>query len=691
MAQEKTKEVEDQPPAEPILRLNTTAHTAAIWRIATDRENRYAVTASDDKTARVWSLADGRLLTVLRVPIGDGEKGSLRAVAMTPDGATVTLGGWTGMVGGQHNIYVIDRASGALQSRLPGLPFVVYHLAYSLDGRLLVAALASKGGIRVYDASHGYEPLPSDAAYGDYCYWLDFDGQGRLVTTSYDGFVRLYAAGRYDTSIAKVKGRGGNRPYSAVFSPDGQRVAVGYDDSTAVDLLSGQDLAFIQAVDTSGVAGQNIFITGWSADGGYLFAGGVAAAGKGGQVRRWENAGTGRHIDIEAANDTLVELLPLKNGGMLFAAADPAFGIIDAQGHATILQGPGQLYFRVVLGSLKVSTTGRTVEQGADFPPHTVKFALAERRLDIDLPPDNTLTAPVTEAQDLKVTDWRDDYHPSVNGRPIALDSYEQSRCLAILPGNDGFVLGTEWSIRRFDRDGKLVWQKSAPGITWGVNVTSDDRLVISAHGDGTIRWWRARDGEELLALFVHPEGKRWIVWTPQGYFDASVGADELIGWHVNHGFDQAPDFFPVSQFRDRFYRAEVIAKVLDTLDVDEAVQEADTAAGRMTAKAVSITQTLPPVVQIAEPAQGVAVIATELKVMYSARASGEDPVTRVEAQIDGRKTHGKEQVIHATGDTRIGIIAIELPRRDSAISVIAYNQHGPSVPASVQIIWAGR
>jgi WD40 repeat protein len=212
----------DAPPTEPILRLNTTAHTARLWRIATDRENRYAVTASDDKTARVWSLADGRLLSVLRVPIGEGEAGSLRAVAMTPDGTMLALGGWTGMVGGDHNIYISDPMSGVLKGRLSGLPYTVYHLAYSFDGRLLAAALASTGGIRVYDASRGYEPVPSDTDYGDYCYWVDFDRQGRLVTTSYDGFIRLYAPGRYDFPIAKVKGRGGSEPYSAVFSPDGK-------------------------------------------------------------------------------------------------------------------------------------------------------------------------------------------------------------------------------------------------------------------------------------------------------------------------------------------------------------------------------------------------------------------------------------------------------------------------------------
>jgi hypothetical protein len=583
MSRGRTQQQQDQPPADPILRLNTIPHTGPINRIATDRENRYLVTASEDKTARVWSLPHGRFLTVLRVPIGEGDMGKLYAVAMTPDGATVAVGGWTSDSGTDENIYVFDRASGALQRRISGLPTRVLHLAHSVDGSLFVAALRGSNGIRVFDASNGYQPLPSDAAYGDSSYSADFNRQSRLVTTSDDGFIRLYAAGRYNSPMAKVKERGGKNPSSAVFSPDDQNVAVSYGNRTAVDLLSAKDLAFLRAVDTRGVAGPEISTTAWSADGRYLFAGGE---GNETEVRRWENGGTGRHIDIEAANDTVMGLLPLKNGGILFAAADPAFGIIDAQGHAKLLQGPGQLDFGDRLGSLRVSKPGTTVQQGADFPKHLVRFALAERRLDIDPPADRTLIAPVTTAPKLAVKGWEEGYHPTINGRAIALDSYEMSDSLAILPDRDGFVLGTVWSLRRFHGDGELVWSKPVPDVTWGVNVTADGRLVVSAQGDGTIRWWRADNGQELLALFVHPDLRRWITWTPQGYFDASVGADALIGWHVNHGFDRVPDFFPASQFRERFYRPDVIAKVLDTLDVDEALHQADAAAGRMTAKA---------------------------------------------------------------------------------------------------------
>jgi hypothetical protein len=91
------------------------------------------------------------------------------------------------------------------------------------------------------------------------------------------------------------------------------------------------------------------------------------------------------------------------------------------------------------------------------------------------------------------------------------------------------------------------------------------------------------------------------VLWTPTSYYDASPGAEDLIGWHVNRGRDAAADFFPAARFRSTFFRPDVVAGVLQTLDEAEALRRADTAAQR-TQQTVEITKQLPPVIQVRTP-----------------------------------------------------------------------------------------
>ena len=242
----------------------------------------------------------------------------------------------------------------------------------------------------------------------------------------------------------------------------------------------------------------------------------------------------------------------------------------------------------------------------------------------------------ITQSDRIKVTDWEDKTAPKLNGAKLGLKQDEMSRSLALVPGTDRFVLGADWSLRLFDVHGKEVWPAPRPGVVWGVNVSADGRLIVAAYGDGTIRWHRLSDGAELLALFMHPDGKRWVAWTPQGYYDASAGADDLIGWQVNHGYDKAPDYFPASQFQQRFNRRDVVARVLDTLDVDKAVEEANKATGLPGAKAVPLTTSaLTPVVEIKDPAAVSEQTSRDFSLTYAARLTNADPILRVEARID--------------------------------------------------------
>jgi WD40 repeat protein len=70
-------EVAAQVPTEPILRIEAGAHLSLVTRVSSDSQGRWIVSASEDKTARLWEAATGRLLTVFRPPVGPEGVGAL--------------------------------------------------------------------------------------------------------------------------------------------------------------------------------------------------------------------------------------------------------------------------------------------------------------------------------------------------------------------------------------------------------------------------------------------------------------------------------------------------------------------------------------------------------------------------------------------------------------------------------------
>jgi hypothetical protein len=405
-------------------------------------------------------------------------------------------------------------------------------------------------------------------------------------------------------------------------------------------------------------------------------------------------AGASSFVDIDGARSTVMQFVPLRGQRMLFADA-AGFGRIGADGKPTRLQNLGSIDARFATTSLRISADARTVQVTDHASGHVLRFALARRTVAAGLSEDKALTSAVTSSNRIKFSesDRTNTRSPTLNGKKIRLESDEMSRSVALVPGTDRFVLGTEWSLRLFDSQAKEVWPapRPVPGTVWGVNVSADGKLIVAAYGDGTIRWHRVSDGAELLALFMHPDGKRWVAWTPQGYYDASVGADDLIGWQVNHGYDQAPDFFPASQFQQRFNRRDVIARVLDTLDVDRALAEADASADKPVAKAAPLTTSLlTPVVEIKDPAATSEQTNQNFSLSYLVRLTTPDPIKRVEALIDGVSVKAQDTVLLEEADKRVGSLHFTLPLRDAKISMIAYNKNGASQPASVQVVWQG-
>ena len=676
--------------AKPYLRIETGAHTDRVSRIDVDTAEHFLVSASLDKTARVWDLHSGSLLQVLRPPIGDFQKGMLYAVAISPDGRTVAVGGFTGAPGsGNHPIYIFDRDTGIIRKAIVGVPNVTSHLAYSRDGRYLGAALAGKDGVRIYETA-SYSEVARDEDCGDGSNWIEFDKSGRVLTAGEDGYLRLYDPNL--RLVFKEKPQSGKNPISTRFSPDGERIAVGFQDAGAVDVLSAKDLSFQYRLQPPThkyltiFTGINLMAAAWSAESRAVCAAGTYSNTSGvSQVLCWGGAGNAELSVFPVAGDAVMDIRALSDGGIAFAIGDGTVGVLDQSGVVRWRAAPHVPGYRNVRTFPRVSSDGNIVEgfgwyfNGSSWTQRDFVFSLADRNLEIDPKPDSSLLTPVTTG--LAVEGWEGSRTPTLDGHNLQLEHKEVSRSLAVSPGQDSFVLGTDWYIRRFDRQGKEIGKTAVPDAAWGLNVTLDRRFVVAAIGDGTLRWYNFDKGEEVLALFVDRDVKRWVAWTPDGFFAFEGGGDALVGYQINRGPTQACDFVKVDQLRDVFYRPDLIGQILRQGGA-EAVLVARNRVGdvsRVLSGGLPPEMVLISVAQTDEPDQYL--------VQYRLRDMG-GGLGRLVYRIDGVELEARDAVdIKGTGSDTISRY-ITVGSGGHTLTVTAYSSNGKieSPPMTVQL-----
>jgi WD40 repeat protein len=555
------------------LRIDAPMHTAMIRRIALSSDDQMLATASHDKTVRLWSINANNVvcpMRTLRPPIGPGDEGKVNAVALAPDGSWCAAGGWFSTTRTEY-VFIFDTASGAIRNRLGPLPKAVHEIEVSRDGSTLAAGLGSTGGLYIWQQTgSAWKPAFTDTEYADSVEGLAFTPDGRLLSTSCDGKLRTYAADGNHRSVVPAPAAG--QPLGIAVSPDGSHIAIGYQHILRVDVLDAMTLKLISTADSRGLSGGNLAVVAWLSDGT------LAAAGTHGDnsspIVLWPDGGRAPRRTLPGPRNTIMDLKPWRDG-LAYGAFDPAFGLVAGDGATSFVAPPPMADLRGRRSSnFLVSKDGHRVRfslHPSGDTPHlidVVGLTLAPSPIS---PPD--LVAADTAS--LPIKDWNDTSRPVIGRWRIGLRDNEISHSLAILPRETGFILGTEWRLRRFDTRGRHVWRSPAPGPAWYVNTARDGRLIVAAYGDGTIRWHRAADGQELLALFVHvgwpgyprrqtPTPLAWILWTPEGYYACAEGADDLIGWHVNRGAQAAADFYPASTFAATFKQPQLVAAALD-------------------------------------------------------------------------------------------------------------------------------
>jgi WD40 repeat protein len=196
-------------------------HSKAVNNAVFSHDGQRILTASDDGTARLWDVTSNRVV------IYRGHKDRVTSVDFSPDETQIL----TTSVDGTARLW---RPDGQSITTLNYPTDSKYHYRakgmFSLDGQHILVCTGDEAWL--WDADGKLSPI-------------NWDARPRL-----DAYIEtgLQAPSRDDNAYDRAESEGHiGRIYSAVFSPDGQRILTASEDETArVWDLSGQQLAILR-------------------------------------------------------------------------------------------------------------------------------------------------------------------------------------------------------------------------------------------------------------------------------------------------------------------------------------------------------------------------------------------------------------------------------------------------------------
>ena len=278
-------------------------HTAAVNSASfSSPDGTRVITASEDKTARVWDADTGKLAGEAMT-----HGNTVNSASFSPDGKRVVTGS------SDNTARVWDANTGKAASEPMTHGATVNSASFSADGKRVVTA-SDDNTARVWDADTG-KPVGAPMMHGKGVNSADFSADGkRIVTASDDSTARVWDAGT-GKAIGKPMTHG-DRVNSASFSADGKRVVTASVDNTAGVWDAGTG----RPVNEPMTHGERVNSASFSADGMR-----VVTASEDKTVRVWD-AETGKPVGEPMAHGDRVKFASFSTDGkrVLTASADEA-------------------------------------------------------------------------------------------------------------------------------------------------------------------------------------------------------------------------------------------------------------------------------------------------------------------------------------------------------------------------------
>jgi hypothetical protein len=175
-------------------------------------------------------------------------------------------------------------------------------------------------------------------------------------------------------------------------------------------------------------------------------------------------------------------------------------------------------------------------------------------------------------------------------------------------------------------------------GCVSSVTFAPKSSLLVTASDDGTVRFW-SPGREDMLFGFLNA-GDDWLAWTPEGYYNCSPNGERLIAWKVDGETPGSYRIVSPDQFHKTFYRPDLFRHLFREGDLTRALAAADRERGPA-AKPTDLPHALPPYATLLSPRQDIDIEAETLTVEAVAYSNGDQPVTRLRLQVDGRPYDG--------------------------------------------------
>jgi WD40 repeat protein/uncharacterized caspase-like protein len=482
------------------------AHNYSVKTLALSPDGRTLATAGvpvffGDVPANVKAFT--KLWDLEGNPLGQFPSQFTLCLRFTADGETLVSGG---RFDNHVNIYrrsgelVRTVTVGAERLRSP------YLVALAPDGHSLVTADENidPPGLEVWGADGGFERNLRGLSGAMTNGAVSPDGNV-IVTLSADRFVRLWSiTGRLIASLSGHK----EYPTGLAYAPNGMYFASGGDEVILWSRL-GEKIGEVTGFRNG--AG----VLAFSPDSQFLYCGDGA-----GSVHIYDlKEKTVRHLKV---HDGRVTALAVHPSGRFFATG-------SAREDVRIWDLDGKLQ-------------GESRFDGTTTRPVSAAFALAfspegDQLVAATTNPDKTLQIFDLKAQPVDALKVPNAYQ----GGAVAFS--KSGRWLAATVNNT--VCLWDWPNRKLVRV-----LKGHSDFIEGVSFTPDEERLVTAGHDATTRVWRLDNGYSMTLL---SRGADWIVYTPDGYFDASHYGGDLVA--ITRGLDT----FGVDQFALQLNRPDLI------------------------------------------------------------------------------------------------------------------------------------